>query len=123
MKISNTTSSYASRDRLLPTLGILLIELCFGTALENYDLRRHCQPVDTPGGTNPDLLAALDLGVALEWSRLVGGEAGERYSDAVQWCLKGQVPVAKDEKWREELYANVVMPLRFCYEQFQPQSK
>ena len=118
----STTSSYASRDRLLPTLGILLIELCFGTALENHEMRKHCQSVASAGGTSPDLLAALDLGIALEWSRLVGGEAGERYADAVQWCLKGQVPVAKDDKWREELYANVVLPVRFCYEQFRPQA-
>ena len=115
---SNLPSSYATKDRLLPTLGILLIELCFGTALEDHEMRKECQTSHTGGSANADLEAVLDLGVALEWSRSVGGEAGERYADAVQWCLKGQATGAKDDRWREELYTNVVSPLQFCYEQF-----
>ena len=117
---SNLPYSYATKDRLLPTLGILLIELCFGTALEDHEMRKKCQIPHTGGSANADLEAALDLGVALEWSRSVGGEAGERYADAVQWCLKGQATGAKDDRWREELYTNVVSPLEFCYEQFSP---
>lgn len=111
------SSSYASSDRSLPTLGILLIELCFGTALEDHAMR---QQFHTSGGqqtANPDLAAALDLAVALEWSQSVCGEVGETYADAVNWCLRGRFAGAKDDRWREELFANVVRPLRFCHEQ------
>ena len=48
----------------------------------------------------------------------MGGEAGELYADAVNWCLRGQMAGARDEKWHQELFANVVWPLQSCHEQF-----
>ena len=116
-------ASYASSDRSLPTLGILLIELCFGTALEDHEMRRQFQSSVRQQDVASDLAATLDLAVALEWSRSVCGEAGETYADAVNWCLRGQRGGAKDDKWREELFANVVRPLQFCHEQMYPMSK
>ena len=83
-------TAYATSDRLLQTLGILLIELCFGTALEDHEMRKQYSANNEGRATNPDLVAALDLAVALEWSRSVGGEAGDLYSNAVQWCLRGK---------------------------------
>lgn len=120
---SKSTSAYASSDRSLPTLGILLIELCFGTALEDHELSRQ---YDSPTGdqtATPNLAAALDLAAALEWSGSVGGEAGEMYADAVNWCLRGQAAGAKDDRWRQELFANVVRPLQSCLEQLHPTSR
>ncbi|KAL8788383.1 MAG: hypothetical protein Q9195_007341 [Heterodermia aff. obscurata] len=113
-------TAYATSDRLLQTLGILLIELCFGTVLEDHEMRKQYSANNEGRASNPDLVAALDLAVALEWSRSVGGEAGELYSDAVQWCLRGQVAGAREDKWREELFSNVVLPLRSCYDQLYP---
>ena len=113
---------YASSDRLLQTLGILLIELCFGAALETHEMRRQYQSSTNQGAANADLAAALDLAVALEWSQSVGGEAGESYADAVQWCLRAQSLGPKDDKWREDLFANVVTPLQYCYEQLSSRS-
>ncbi len=124
-----STPSYASGDRCLTTLGILLIELCFGTALEDHEKRRQYhssveQQTATPDPAAAlDLAAVLDLAVAMEWSQSVGGEAGEAYADAVSWCLRVQVPGAKDDKWREELFANVVRPLQSCCEQLHPMSR
>lgn len=115
-------ASYASGDRSLPTLGILLIELCFGTALEDHEMRRQYQSSVGQQNVPPDLAATLDLAVALEWSRSVCGEAGETYAHAVNWCLRGQRAGAKDDKWREELFANVVRPLQSCHEQMYPMS-
>lgn len=54
--------------------------------------------------------------MALEWAGFVYGEAGETYADAVDWCLRGQFPGTKDDKWREELFENVVRPLQSCHE-------
>lgn len=112
-----STPSYASSDRSLLTLGILLLELCFGSALEDHETRRRYDSLGGPHTATPDLTATLDLAVALEWSRSVGGEAGESYADAVNWCLRGQVAGARDEKWRQELFTNVVRPLQSCHEQ------
>ena len=115
---------YAASDRLLPTLGILLIELCFGTTLESQDLRREYSKTMQGGCTSSaDLDAALDLAVALEWSQSVAGEAGEDYHDAVQWCLRHQGSGAKDHKWRQDLFANVEAPLQSCHEQFTSKAK
>ena len=113
---------YASSDRLLQTLGILLIELCFGAALENHRMRRQFQSSTNHSAVNADLAAALDLAVALEWSQSVGGEAGDSYADAVQWCLRAPSVSTKDDKWREDLFANVVAPLQYCYEQLSSKS-
>ena len=120
---ANPASSYASSDRSLATLGILLIELCFGTALEDHEMRRQYHSSDGEQVAAPDLAAALDLAVALEWSQLVRGEAGETYADAVNWCLRGQMAGSKDDKWREELFANVVRPLQSCHEQMYPMNR
>ena len=117
------TPSYAISDRCLPTLGILLIELCFGIPLEDHEMRRQYHPLGESQTAAPDLAAALDLAVALEWSRSVGGEAGEAYADAVSWCLKGQFAGSRDDKWREELFVNVVRPLQSCHEQLHPISR
>ena len=123
------TPSYASSDRCLPTLGILLIELCFGTALEDHEMRRQYDSTSAEQQqqqqiATADLAAALDLAVALEWARFVGGEAGEGYADAVGWCLRGQCGgLTRDDRWREELFANVVRPLMSCHEQMRSVGK
>ena len=111
------------RDRSLLTLGILLIELCFGTALEDHELRRQFRSAGEQQAATPDSTAILDLAVAMEWSQSVCGEAGETYAEAVNWCLMGQVASARGAKWREELFANVVRPLQSCHEQLYPISR
>ena len=113
-------TAYVTSDRLLQTLGILLIELCFGTVLEDHEMRKQYSANNEGTASNPDLEAALDLAVALEWARSVGGEAGDLYSNAVQWCLRGQLAGARDDQWREELFSNVVLPLQSCHDQLYP---
>lgn len=83
-------------------------------------MRQRYQTSTGQASSTPDLAAALDLAVALEWSRSVVGEAGELYADAVQWCLKVQMTDAKSDKWREELFTNVVQPLQSCHDQLYP---
>ena len=113
---STPAAPSASKDHSLPTLGILLIELCFGSALEDQEMRRQCHSEDGQQPETPEYAAAMDLTVALEWSESVAGEAGERYADAVKWCLNERSKAVKDDKWREELFANVVRPLQSCHE-------
>jgi hypothetical protein len=102
-------------DRSLSNLGIMLLELCFGTALEDHEIRQKYPTVSTP---NP----FLDIAAALEWSPRAVEEAGPEFADAIMWCLRG-VPGSgesdgKLEKWREELFLKVVEPLKYCYDQF-----
>ena len=108
--------SNSSRDRSLPTLGILLMELCFGTLLEDHEMRRQYHTQGGQQSGKPEYEAALDLAVALQWVQSVGGEAGETYADAVNWCLRGQFVGVRDDEWREQLFTNVVRPLQSCHE-------
>ena len=122
---------YAPTDRTLSTLGILLIELCHGMPLEEHEMRRQLVSPSLSGTTSNTTLStatpssninaaldfALDLAVAMEWSRSVSGEAGERFADAVEWCLRNKLMNVKDSTWRKELFANVIEPLQFCHVQ------
>ena len=58
--------------------------------------------------------------VACEWLDEVEGEAGEDYSNAVNWTLRQAPAILKDDKWREEFAQNVVQPLQRYYEYLHP---
>jgi hypothetical protein len=93
----------------------LLLELCFGTALEDHELRRKYPIGPTP---NP----FLDMAAALEWSPRALEEGGPEFADAILWCLRNMPGSGESdgtsEKWREELFQKVVEPLKYCYDQF-----
>lgn len=111
-------------DRTLKSLGIMLLELCFDTALEEYGPRmeyvRQTPRTEETKKTTADLF--LDVAAAFEWSEHVAAEAGPEFSDAVTWCLtttpnsggQGRQPDA----WRDELFEKVVQPLKYCCDQF-----
>lgn len=114
---SNAPSPHGFSDRSIITLGILLLELCFGVALEDHHIRQNY--VSRDGQPN----AALDLVAATEWcDRFANEEAGPEFADAIEWCLRNPTyskasADKKDAGWREELYARVVEPLHYCHEQ------
>ena len=97
-------------DRSITTLGILLLELCFGTTLETHPIRARYPVIDGP--TKP----YLDLAAALEWSEQVNEEAGPEFASAVSWCLKSNCINPTNDDWRVELYENVVKPLQECHQ-------
>lgn len=111
-------------DRTLKSLGIMLLELCFDTALEEYGPRmeymRQTPRTEETKQTTADLF--LDVAAAFEWSEHVAAEAGPEFSDAVTWCLtttpnssgQGRQP----DTWRDELFEKVVQPLKHCCDQF-----
>jgi hypothetical protein len=83
------------------SLGIVLLELCFGKPIEMY-------PVWLKLGS--DLLAAL------EWLKDVTEEAGPDYADAVAWCLIGgrTISTGRSDSWRAVMSDRVVKPLGQC---------
>lgn len=55
----------------------MLLELCFGTAIEDYKGRPNV------GGTDEQMIQLINYAAAIQWSRDVVEEAGLEYSDAV----------------------------------------
>lgn len=122
------SGGFEPNDHGLKSLGIMLLELCFNTAMEEYGPRMQYVPqqpsgANEPGASNP----FLDVAAAFQWSRDVVGEAGPEFSDAIMWCLT-TVPnsAARDrmgDRWRDELFERVIMPLKYCCDQFAYQKK
>jgi hypothetical protein len=90
-------------------LGIRLLELCFGSALENTDFRRQLPIGDDISGP------ILDYAAAIQWSKLVAEEAGPEFAEAIDWCL--HVKEVNDGSWRKELWHQVILPLDTCHKQ------
>jgi hypothetical protein len=103
------TPSDAS-DFTINFLGVLLVELCFGERLENCRMRKKHPPGDA------ETKLYIDLRAAKEWSRSVPGEAGEDYTNAVQWCLDSTGDVGKN--WRNDIHCNIIQPLERCLAYF-----
>ncbi|KAK4501025.1 hypothetical protein PRZ48_006831 [Zasmidium cellare] len=104
------------KDRSFSTLGIVLLELCFGTRLEDHHLWSN--PAFSAGKADPMIRQA----VACEWLEDVQGEAGEDYATAVNWTLRQAPIVIKDDKWRADFASNVVQPLQRYYEYLNPRT-
>ena len=99
----------AGSDRALSTLGIRLLELCFGTAIECHKIRQQL-----PAGDDTST-PMLDYAAALQWSRAVSEEAGPEFAEAIEWCLHGQA--LRGDGWREDIVKHVIDPLEYCHKQ------
>lgn len=104
------TSNTEANDCNFSSLGILLLELCFGQRLEDHPLRKKY-----PAGTG-DAKQAFNLMAALKWSQSVVDEGGNDYASAVKWCFTGASNA--NGSWREEIIKNVIRPLEKCQEYF-----
>ncbi|KAH7020417.1 hypothetical protein EDB80DRAFT_702936 [Ilyonectria destructans] len=92
----------------LDRLGILLLELGFGMALEDQP----CRKIWPPGSTAKEV-EGFDLLAARDWQCQIFEEAGFDYADAVGWCL-GAGRNTPREQWRQEMLQNVIQPLERC---------
>lgn len=92
----------------LDLLGIVLLELCFGTVLESQACRKRW-----PSGNNEKERMAFDFMAAREWQLEVNEEAGPDFAEAVAWCLGGNRSTPP-EVWRREMLQRVVRPLERC---------
>ncbi|KAM0716495.1 hypothetical protein Q7P37_007940 [Cladosporium fusiforme] len=96
------------------TLGIVLLELCFGMTLDQSPFRdQHLSP-----GGGRDIVQ--DREAAWAWADLVVGETGQEYADAVNYCFDRWRVRCKDEssdrRWREQYHQNVVEVLQKVYD-------
>ncbi|KAH8730696.1 hypothetical protein GQ44DRAFT_699698 [Phaeosphaeriaceae sp. PMI808] len=96
-------------SRNFKSLGIILLELCFGQRLEDHPFRNR-YPV---GDAN--LKSDFDIMAALNWSKDVCGEAGEDYATAVNWCFGSQ---DSNTNWRKEIIEHIIQPLEQCLAHF-----
>jgi len=104
----SSTESFA-KDYNFYSLGIILLELCFGRRLEDHPLRKRY-----PSTTDAEAKHAFDVTAALKWSDSVSDEGGDVYATAVKWCFTGAAE--REKNWRGEIVRNVVRPLEICME-------
>jgi hypothetical protein len=104
-----------AKDCNFYSLGILLLELCFGMRLEDHKIRQRY-----PAGEG-EAKNAFDLMAAIKWSHGVEDEGGEDYASAVKWCLTAGASNTK-HSWRGEIIKNVIQPLEICQEHFKTAS-
>ncbi|KAF2705150.1 hypothetical protein K504DRAFT_440106 [Pleomassaria siparia CBS 279.74] len=111
--VHHSSANVSANECNFYSLGILLIELCFGYRLEDHHLYNK-----QPSTTDAAAKHACDVVAALKWSCSVSDEGGDDYAAAVKWCFTG---VSDSEKnWRGEFVRNVLRPLEISKEQFHP---
>ncbi len=96
----------------ITSLGIVLLELCFGRLIEQHPAR-----IKFPTVEDGQINGAFDLLAALEWLKEVNDEAGPEFADSIGWCLAGCRTLSKgsDGAWRRQMLEKVVEPLDRCY--------
>ncbi|KAH8587077.1 hypothetical protein B0O99DRAFT_557149 [Bisporella sp. PMI_857] len=107
---NSISKTYTFQDSIR-NLGIMLLELCFGTAIEDHKMRQNLNADDEQS------LQLINYAVAIQWVRDVVEEAGPEYADAVTWCLHNVPESGTEERWREDMFAAVVEKLKYCYDQ------
>lgn len=103
----------ANANRKLASLGVVLLELCFGQPLSNHPLWTQPQYAHLKDD------AMIRHAVACQWSEDVKSEAGLDYAQAVHWCLHAP-SITEGDLWRKAFARNVLLPLQRCYETIVP---
>lgn len=107
------TSRRMQLSSSLETLGIVLLELCFGKLLGKQPCRLK---YSITGDSTVE--RALDVQAAKEWHGEIEEEAGHDYSVAVGWCLGGILSTPPD-RWREAMHSKVIHSLESCHKYLQ----
>jgi hypothetical protein len=107
-KITAKSAQHFATRGSLENLGILLLELCFGTAIENRPDLRTPHLVEGKAHNQTNYLAARD------WIYEVGEEAGLEFENAIKCCVLCSFDVKPDwadTKFTQSVYMDVVEPL------------
>jgi serine/threonine protein kinase len=95
-----------TRDTATPTLGVVLLELCFAKSIIGNDLE-----------TGLALDVDREILRGKEWmaDNDISTEAGTEYEELVLWCFRRVDVQNITDKWRREMYDKVIVPLeRLC---------
>jgi len=95
-------------DCVIESLGIALLELCFGRPLETFATYLEKQ------GAVPSHF--FSRGIARTLIPAAENQMGSGFADSIRWCLDYRKVDANDNNWRRELFYNVVSPLHIIYE-------
>lgn len=107
------TSRRMQLSSSLETLGVVLLELCFGELLGEQACRlKYSNTGDIT------IERALHIQAAREWQGEIEEEAGYDYSVAVGWCFGGILSTPPD-RWREAMLGKVVHSLESCHKSLQ----
>lgn len=106
--IAHTPS--AKEDQSFWTLGIVLLELCFGRRLESHPL---WSDTNIPRNSLDSCHRQI---VAQKWAKDIELEASEDFAKAVKWCLQEAPTTVTTDPWRQDYVQNVLQPLTRCYE-------
>ena len=104
---SSNTREFDCRKCLF-SLGVMLLELCFGEAIEDQKLRK------TYYGPNNEPNDRTDHCTAQAWQKKVQGECGDALSEAIRRCIDcsfGPKPDLADKNFRAAVFAGVVEPV------------
>ena len=102
------TTIHVTRAEVLLSLGILLIELCFGKTLEGMQV-----PEDSKGDANE---SRMQYNIARRLLFGVDNDAGLNYGDAVRSCLdfsrKIRASNVEYDEFQREVFCRIVTPLK-----------
>jgi hypothetical protein len=96
-------SSQGPGDLIIESLGIALLELCFGKTLETFPEYKDM------GQAKPS--HAFSRGFALDLLPRSHTQIDSGFSDAIAWCLDHRETSLDEDKWRNDLFINVIVPL------------
>lgn len=91
----------------LSSLGITLLEMCFGSVIEDYPKRIKLPAVVETA----EIKAAFDAAAAKKWVKDVTFEEGPDFAKAIEWCLSEHTTLLSTAGWRQEMFRQVVRPL------------
>ena len=110
-----------SSTKSIQALGIMLLELCFGEAIEDQPIRSKYM---SPDGQPNDM---TDFCTAQHWLENDAlGEGGPEYSEAIRRCLfcafGPRSTDLENDELRAAIYSEVVEPLEQALRQFNPKT-
>ena len=102
----------------LLALGIMLLELCFGKALEDNPAR------DLYLGKDGKPNDWTDFATARHWQKSASGEIGPDYAEAIRKCILCAFPQPyndmSDDRFSETVHSEVVEPVKATLQHFDP---
>ena len=117
-KLNRTEDSADNATRYLFALGVMLLELCFGNALEDNPVRH--MYLGNDGKPND----WTDIATATHWQKSALGELGADYAEAIRKCILCAFPRPykdlSDDQFSEAIHSEAVEPVKATLQRCDP---